>query len=164
MPITSDSLFEDSQRVFLYEPPKHLIDLRNKIWPIKLIGEIERRFLYRLFGILFGHESRRELISTGAIKLNYIVNIGILRRKYFMPRFTTRSMREYDTDKFENVMVDFYEQLFKSLKEHPVKFLEIGVFHGGSLQYFSDFFKNGKIFGIDIIEPTLPINAMSSLH
>jgi hypothetical protein len=154
---TSDGLFEDSQEVFLYEPPKRLTELKNRIQRIKLLGDVECGLLYRLLGLLFGCEARRNLISNRAMRLNYLINIGVFRRKYFMPQFTARSMKTYDTDKFETGMIDFYEQLFRSLKDKPVKFLEIGVSHGGSLQYFSDFFKNGQIFGIDIIGPTLPL-------
>jgi hypothetical protein len=124
---------------------------------MKLVAEVERRLFYKFLGLLFGNEARQNLINNGTIRLNYLVNIEVFRKKYFMPQFTIRSLKIYDTDKFETGMIDFYEQLFKGLKDKPIQFLEIGVFHGGSLQYFSDFFKNGQIFGIDIRPPTVPL-------
>lgn len=46
---------------------------------------------------------------------------------------------------------DIYDQWFKSFKNKPVVILEIGVFQGGSLKMWRDYFgKEAKIFAIDI--------------
>jgi len=49
-----------------------------------------------------------------------------------------------------------YDQLFAPLKDQPVKFLEIGVFHGASTAAFHEYFQNGTIYGLDIFVRTNP--------
>jgi len=67
----------------------------------------------------------------------------------------------YDTDKFASGIIEVYERLFEQVKNRQITLLEIGVWHGGSLQYFSSFFPNGVIIGIDVKQPSLrlPENA-----
>lgn len=57
----------------------------------------------------------------------------------------------YDTDKAtSHSYMPTYEEIFSSLKEKPINFLEIGVFRGGSLEMWKDFFhEESNIFGID---------------
>jgi hypothetical protein len=62
---------------------------------------------------------------------------------------------QYDTDKFAIGIIELYERLFEKLKNKQIALLEIGVWHGGSLQYFSNFFRNGMIVGIDLQQPSL---------
>ena len=66
-------------------------------------------------------------------------------------------MSRYDTDKFETGKVEAYERMFENLRDKPIRLLEIGVWHGGSLQYFSDFFRRGRIIGMDLQPPSLPL-------
>ncbi len=59
----------------------------------------------------------------------------------------------YNTDKKE--LLGEYEKLFDSIKDKPVKFLEIGIWEGGSLKWAKDFFTNGDILGIDLKLPAI---------
>lgn len=62
-------------------------------------------------------------------------------------------MQSFNTDKFEHGYIPFYETFFS--KMHNTKnVLEIGVFNGGSLNYFNNYFPNATIFGIDILDKT----------
>jgi SAM-dependent methyltransferase len=45
--------------------------------------------------------------------------------------------------------IDEYEKLLKDYR-NDVTFLEIGLFHGESIQMWSEYFNNSKIYGIDI--------------
>lgn len=56
---------------------------------------------------------------------------------------------KYNTDKSQ-VLLDTYEELFKDLKDKDVKLFELGVFGGGSLKLWHDYFKKGTIVGLDI--------------
>ncbi len=58
---------------------------------------------------------------------------------------------QYDTDKNDpSGYLDNYTQYFSHLREQPIRLLEIGVYRGGSLLMWNDFFPNGRIIGIDI--------------
>lgn len=59
---------------------------------------------------------------------------------------------KYNSDKV-NDLFSYYEDIFSGLKDKPIKYLEIGVWEGGSLQWASDFFKKGDITGVDINIP-----------
>jgi cephalosporin hydroxylase len=60
---------------------------------------------------------------------------------------------KYDTDKnsyFHNYTRQ-YDVLLKDFRDKPTKYLEIGVFNGGSIKSFKETFKNSKcILGLDI--------------
>jgi len=62
-------------------------------------------------------------------------------------------MKDYDTDKLENGLLEEYEELFKDVKNEPLSYLEVGVYKGGSLLWAKDFFTKGKIYGMDIVLP-----------
>ena len=62
-------------------------------------------------------------------------------------------MKKYNTDKYEHGFIDVYEPYFNGIQECK-HILEIGVYHGGSLQYLSDKFENAKIYGVDIEDKT----------
>jgi len=70
-----------------------------------------------------------------------------LNRFFFKPK--------YRTDKFESGLNHEYINILQALKYKPIKFLEIGVAEGGSLNYFSDYFAHPKteITGIDLYYP-----------
>ena len=55
--------------------------------------------------------------------------------------------KDYETDKrkFEQ----FYTRHFTPLREKELVILEIGVWKGGSMKLWRDFFPNSKIYGID---------------
>ena len=58
--------------------------------------------------------------------------------------------RTFDTDKVESAgYIENYEKHFGRLRDAPVKLFELGVYHGGSLQMWQEFFDNGTIVGLD---------------
>lgn len=62
---------------------------------------------------------------------------------------TPFSITSYDTDKSEHYIAR-YERAFASLRDKPVRLLELGVKTGGSLQMWADFFPHGEIVGLDL--------------
>src|SRR5437016_10007276 len=58
---------------------------------------------------------------------------------------------DYDTDKrvHPHYLQNFLEHL-GHLAEQPITLLELGVYHGGSLLMWRDYFASGRIVGIDI--------------
>ena len=51
---------------------------------------------------------------------------------------------------------DSYDEIFENfVKEDEINFLEIGVQKGGSMLAWKDYFKNGKIYGVDIKDAIL---------
>ena len=55
------------------------------------------------------------------------------------------------TDKARHGYLDAYEYYFERFREKPVNVLEIGVRYGNSIWTWHDYFKNGNIFGMDIL-------------
>lgn len=47
--------------------------------------------------------------------------------------------------------LDTYESLFSKKKLEPINVLEIGIHYGGSIKLWHDYFLNGKIYGVDVI-------------
>lgn len=63
----------------------------------------------------------------------------------------------YNTDKFYSDITKiahaygpYYNKLFEPLENEKISLLEIGIYTGGSVKLFADYFKNGKIVGVDI--------------
>jgi len=46
----------------------------------------------------------------------------------------------------------FYDLLFTSMRERVKSVFEIGIFNGGSLRMWRDYFPNAHIYGMDILE------------
>ena len=46
--------------------------------------------------------------------------------------------------------LNLYQQLLESKKETAKNVLEIGIYFGGSIQLWSDFFTNAIVYGLDI--------------
>jgi hypothetical protein len=61
----------------------------------------------------------------------------------------------YPTDKSQRYL-DNYEIYFRSLADHPIKLLELGVRQGGSLLMWRDYFARGVIAGLDAEAVTVP--------
>ncbi len=59
-----------------------------------------------------------------------------------------------NTDKSDNYLNN-YESFFSSLKDRPIKLLELGVYKGGSLLLWKKYFKRGTVVGIDIDNPDI---------
>jgi SAM-dependent methyltransferase len=58
---------------------------------------------------------------------------------------------DYNTDKAEHAhYLRNYEEHFQSLHDKDVKLLELGVFKGGSLLLWRDYFPRGTIVGLDL--------------
>jgi len=82
--------------------------------------------------------SLQELLNTG----NYFTDKG----RY------PNSTKYYDTSKVDlHNYIPTYENLFKDFKNKHIDFLEIGIYNGGSLKLWRDYFSNANITGIDII-------------
>ncbi len=45
-----------------------------------------------------------------------------------------------------------YEQIFRPLKNRPLRICEIGIENGGSLAVWRDYFPRGMVYGIDIVD------------
>lgn len=59
-------------------------------------------------------------------------------------------LESYPTDKIANGFGPIYEALFSPLRYTTVSILEIGIFKGGSLRAWRDYFPNATVFGLDI--------------
>ena len=51
--------------------------------------------------------------------------------------------------------LDLYQTLFNNKKYTAKNILEIGIYNGGSIKLWSEFFINAKIYGIDIMDSSL---------
>lgn len=54
--------------------------------------------------------------------------------------------------------LDLYQLLFKNKRLTAKNILEVGIFNGGSIKLWNDFFTNANIYGIDICEYKLIYN------
>jgi hypothetical protein len=59
----------------------------------------------------------------------------------------------YDTDKIQHHYLEVYDPVLSRWTDKDVKLLEIGIFKGGSLQLWRDYFPKGTIAGIDLELP-----------
>jgi hypothetical protein len=57
---------------------------------------------------------------------------------------------KYKTNKDWSLFADVYHMYFSSIRKKARKVLEIGVYDGGSLHMWRDYFKRAHIYGIDI--------------
>lgn len=62
-------------------------------------------------------------------------------------------LTKYQTDKISNKYLERYDPFFGPLADRPVKLLELGVFRGGSVRLWQDYFPNGQIVGLDVRLP-----------
>jgi hypothetical protein len=74
-----------------------------------------------------------------------------------MPESLADIGRKWGTDKvdhehcwFNKNYMETYEQYFHSLRDKPIRFLEIGILHGRSLRTWREYFPNAEIHGVDI--------------
>lgn len=67
----------------------------------------------------------------------------------------TVTSAKYATDK-SALYRRSYDRFFDVLQTKPVRLLELGVFRGGSLRMWRDYFNDGLIVGLDINPVTLP--------
>jgi SAM-dependent methyltransferase len=64
----------------------------------------------------------------------------------------------YATDK-SNAYLEAYEELFETLRDEDVRILELGVYEGGSLLLWRDYFSRGIVVGLDLHLPSLAVDA-----
>jgi 23S rRNA U2552 (ribose-2'-O)-methylase RlmE/FtsJ len=82
---------------------------------------------------------------------------AIILPRYYINKIETLDtiFNKYDTDKNASFhhYTRQYETLLNDFRDKPVKYLEIGVFNGGSVKAMREVFKNGEcIVGLDINE------------
>lgn len=63
--------------------------------------------------------------------------------------------KPYDTDKSQTVYLEIYEEFFEPFVDKEMKLLELGVYKGGSLLLWRDYFEKGTIVGLDINPVTI---------
>jgi SAM-dependent methyltransferase len=69
-----------------------------------------------------------------------------------MPRSLHDIAASFDTDKTEsNTYIENFERHFGPLRQEPVKMLELGVFRGGSMLTWHEYFPQGLIVGLDML-------------
>jgi len=62
-------------------------------------------------------------------------------------------LAKYNTDKITNRYLEQYDTVLEPWVDKEIKLLEIGVYKGGSLNLWHDYFSKGTIIGIDIFTP-----------
>ena len=68
-----------------------------------------------------------------------------------LQKMSDSDRKRYNTDKgtYHNYLGK-YQELFEPLKDKDLNILEIGIWNGGSLRLWKDFFKKSYIYGVDI--------------
>lgn len=69
-----------------------------------------------------------------------------------LPDSLDRLGLKYGTDKASNHhnFLQFYERFLGHLRQLPITLLEIGVYQGGSIRTWEEYFPNARIIGMDI--------------
>lgn len=62
-------------------------------------------------------------------------------------------LSNYDTDKIRNSYLDRYDSIFSPWIDKKLTLLELGVYKGGSLQLWRDYFPRARIVGVDLKIP-----------
>jgi SAM-dependent methyltransferase len=70
-----------------------------------------------------------------------------------MGRSDKLNLARYDTDKIHNRYLEMYDPIFEPWLQKPINLLEIGVYKGGSLHLWRDYFPFAQITGIDLNLP-----------
>jgi hypothetical protein len=65
-------------------------------------------------------------------------------------RSSQLDLRGYDTDKIKHGYLQRYDPILAARVDQEVKLLELGVYRGGSLLLWRDYFPQGTIVGIDL--------------
>ena len=63
------------------------------------------------------------------------------------------SLDKYDSDKISSHCLDKYDRILSPWVQKPIVLLELGIYKGGSLLLWRDYFPHGKIVGIDLAIP-----------
>jgi SAM-dependent methyltransferase len=67
-----------------------------------------------------------------------------------MQKTLAEIINKLDTDKAQSAYIEKYERHVGHLRNNNVKILELGVFHGGSLLMWEEYFAKGLIVGLDM--------------
>ena len=59
-----------------------------------------------------------------------------------------------DTEHEHHYVSSFYEENFIKFKNNKINLIEIGVQFGGSLYLWNDYFQQGNIYGVDVVDLT----------
>lgn len=95
--------------------------------------------------------SLQELLNTG----DYFTDKG---------RFPN-SNKYYDTSVVDlHNYIPTYEALFSAMKNESINLLEIGIYQGGSLKLWRDYFTKANIIGIDIIYTETAKNTLANTN
>lgn len=95
--------------------------------------------------------SLQELLNTG----DYFTDKG---------RFPN-SNKYYDTSVVDlHNYIPTYEAMFSTMKNESINFLEIGIYHGGSLKLWRDYFTKANIIGIDIVYTETARNTLANTN
>ena len=60
--------------------------------------------------------------------------------------------------------IPIYERLFEPIRLMPISILELGVFNGGSIKVWEQYFPYAKIAGIDLNPPALDVSNRVRLY
>ncbi|GAB4533983.1 MAG: hypothetical protein Fur0020_00160 [Thermodesulfovibrionia bacterium] len=63
-------------------------------------------------------------------------------------------LTKYNTDKVKNRYLEIYDRIFEPLVDKEIALLEVGIYEGGSLLLWHDYFPKSKVIGIDIKAPS----------
>jgi len=129
------------QKVFRQRKNRFCEAERSMAWHIQYdhILDESHNFIYDPAGLTLynGEEVRTRLLTDGA-----------RQKKEDSPTLEILAAFGYDTDKSPRYLGN-YERYFRPLINNPICILELGVFRGGSLYLWRDFFKHGTIVGLD---------------
>jgi SAM-dependent methyltransferase len=73
------------------------------------------------------------------------------------------ALEQYDTDKMASGYLEQYDEIFDPLVNEPITLLELGVYRGGSLLLWNDYFPSATIVGVDIELPK-DFNGTERIH
>lgn len=89
----------------------------------------------------------KKLLRTNYLKFQSAISSGELVKLGEI--YKNDKVNEYHSFSGKSYM-DIYSMYFNPIKEENITLLEIGIRDGSSLRIFRDFFKRGKILGLDI--------------
>ncbi len=60
------------------------------------------------------------------------------------------ALKKYNTDKITNRYLDWYDPMLEHFVPKEIKLVELGIYEGGSLLLWRDYFPKATVVGIDI--------------
>lgn len=95
--------------------------------------------------------------------MNTLTEILIKNNHYFSQSGNIKSTDKELKHRYCSLL---YDELFKEYKNKSLTILEVGIYYGGSLMLWSDYFINSKIIGVDRINQlhTTEITKYNRIH